>query len=197
MNLEEIKEWRSIELEARLQMGANLRHKDMDNIDKLIVEVERLSDELNTQKFRTCERCVEKTAARCAEIADWHVAMDAKALPPTLSERSTALSLDRAIGGVHNMGFYRDGQWQPDATEIAAGEYGEINKGGIPVKNASYWKRQADQLRVALDNMTEVARLAQEAAATAEIRAVTRCAEIARNSLACLRLTEDHRQKKR
>ena len=37
------------------------------------------------------------------------------------------------------------------------------------------------QLRTALDNMTEVARLAQAAAATAEIRAVTRCAEIAYN----------------
>ena len=23
----------------------------------------------------------------------------------------------------------------------------ELNRGGIPVKNASYWKRQADQLR--------------------------------------------------
>ena len=38
---------------------------------------------------------------------------------------------------------------------------------------------EVDQLRTALDNMTEVARLAQEAAATAEIRAVNRCLAIA------------------
>jgi len=37
---------------------------------KLRAEVERLSDELNTEKFRTCERCVEKTAARCVEIVN-------------------------------------------------------------------------------------------------------------------------------
>ena len=38
---------------------------------------------------------------------------------------------------------------------------------------------EVERYKVALDNMTEVARLAQEAASTAEIRAVTRCAEIA------------------
>jgi len=31
--------------------------------------VTRLEDNLNAEKFRTCERCVEKTAKRCAEIA--------------------------------------------------------------------------------------------------------------------------------
>ena len=40
---------------------------------------------------------------------------------------------------------------------------------------------EVGQFRTALDNMTEVARLAQEAAATAEIRAANRCAEIAYN----------------
>ena len=40
------------------------------NNEKLTEEIKRLEDELNAAKFINCERCVEKTAKRCAEIAD-------------------------------------------------------------------------------------------------------------------------------
>lgn len=63
MNIEEIKEWRKRNMHHVIQ-------GDADKIDWLIAEVERLDDELNAAKFVNCERCVEKTARRCAEIAE-------------------------------------------------------------------------------------------------------------------------------
>jgi len=63
MNLEEVKEFRNADRFPAVSLGDEI-------MDWLIAEVERLSDELNTEKFRTCERCVEKTAARCVEIVN-------------------------------------------------------------------------------------------------------------------------------
>ena len=43
------------------------------NNESLAAEIERLEEELNAAKFVNCERCVEKTANRCAEIAETHL----------------------------------------------------------------------------------------------------------------------------
>lgn len=57
----------------------------------------------------------------------------------------------------------------------------ELNKGGIPVKNASYWKRKCDKLQAEVERLRPLDQPLEKNAHIIKSVA-TRCAEIARNS---------------
>jgi len=59
-----------------------------ERITELKKEIEGLEEELNAAKFVNCERCIEKTASRCAEIAETH-------LDNLLPDRDVAATIKR------------------------------------------------------------------------------------------------------